>query len=112
MSHDENTQHETYDDRPQYRYRGRPEPVDVTSLDSDALRVYLENQDQKADSQRRMAWIALTSGILAFVALLFPVIPVERVNALDGVITTFFLSQASIVGLYFGAQAYMSRNTY
>jgi len=83
--------------------------VDPNALDSDQLKIYLENQDRKSDSQRRMAWIALFSVIVLLIFLLFPVIPIERLDALIGIITTFIISMVSIVGFFFGSQAWMSR---
>jgi len=78
--------------------------------DQEARLIELENKDRKADSQRRMAWIALLAAVITVIVLVGPWIPVERIAVLDGVLSTFFLAMASIVGFFFGAQAYMSRN--
>ena len=69
----------------------------------------LEAKEEKADAQRRMAWVALL-GMGGFTGLLFsPIIPVERVNALGDLHGLYYIGQASVIGFYFGAQAYMSR---
>ena len=69
----------------------------------------LEAKEEKADAQRRMAWVALL-GMVGFTGLLFsPIIPVERVNALGDLLGLYYIGQASVIGFYFGAQAYMSR---
>ena len=48
--------------------------------------------------------------MVGFTGLLFsPIIPVERVNALGDLLGLYYIGQASVIGFYFGAQAYMSR---
>ena len=69
----------------------------------------LEAKEEKADAQRRMSWVALL-GMVGFTGLLFsPIIPVDRVNALGDLLGLYYIGQASVIGFYFGAQAYMSR---
>ena len=56
-----------------------------------------------------MSCVALL-GMVGFTGLLFsPIIPVERVNALGDLLGLYYIGQASVIGFYFGAQAYMSR---
>lgn len=69
----------------------------------------LELREEKADAQKRMSWVSILSMVF-FTAILFtPLIPESRVSALGDLLGLFYLGQASIVGFYFGAQAYMSR---
>ena len=69
----------------------------------------LELREEKAEAQKRMSWVSILS-MVAFTAVLFtPVISESRVSALGDLLGLFYLGQASIVGFYFGAQAYMSR---
>jgi len=69
----------------------------------------LELQEEKADSQRRMAWIALGSMCVFAILPVIPFIPSDRLSTLASLSDMLFLSQASIVGLYFGATAYMAK---
>ena len=69
----------------------------------------LELQEEKADSQRRMAWIALGSMCVFAILPALPFIPADRLSTLASLSDMLFLSQASIVGLYFGATAYMAK---
>lgn len=69
----------------------------------------MENDDQRQDAQRRMAWIALFAILLYALIPLVPFIPVERLEVFASISDLFFLSLASIIGMFFGAQAYMSR---
>ena len=69
----------------------------------------LELQEEKADSQRRMAWIALGSMCVFAILPTLPFIPADRLSTLASLSDMLFLSQASIVGLYFGATAYMAK---
>ena len=54
-----------------------------------------------------MAWVAMIS-MIAY-PLLSLVIPEERLSTWSAMSDMIFLSQASVIGLYFGATAYMAR---
>ena len=69
----------------------------------------LELREEKADSQRRMAWVAVISMIGYALLPLMPFVPESRLATLASLSDMLFLSQASIVGLYFGATAYMNK---
>ena len=69
----------------------------------------LELQEEKADSQRRMAWVAIGSMCVFALLPTIPFIPADRLSTLASLSDMLFLSQASIVGLYFGATAYMAK---
>ena len=66
-------------------------------------------QEEKADSQRRMAWVAIGSMCVFAILPVIPFIPPDRLSTLASLSDMLFLSQASIVGLYFGATAYMAK---
>ena len=69
----------------------------------------LELREEKAEAQKKMSWIAILS-MVTFTAFLFtPIVSESRVSALGDLLGLFYIGQASIVGFYFGAQAYMSR---
>ena len=69
----------------------------------------LELREEKADSQRRMAWVAVISMIGYALLPLMPFVPEGRLSTLASLSDMLFLSQASIVGLYFGATGYMNK---
>ena len=71
--------------------------------------VQLELQEEKADSQRKMAWVAISSMVVYALLPLFPFVPEARLSTISSLSDMLFLSQASIVGLYFGATAYMNK---
>ena len=71
--------------------------------------VQLELQEDKANSQRQMAWDAVISMCVFALLPLAPFIPDSRLDTLAALSDMLFLSQASIVGLYFGASAYMAK---
>ena len=63
---------------------------------------------EKADAQRRMAWISLIS-MLIFTAMVFlPVFPDSRIKALADLFGLFYIGVAGVVGAYMGMTAYMS----
>ena len=68
-----------------------------------------EMQEEKADAQRKMAWIALIS-MLVFTALVFlPIFPDTRIKALADLFSLFYIGMAGVVGAYMGMTAYMSK---
>ena len=70
----------------------------------------LELREENSHALKQMSWTAIVS-MAVFTLLLFtPLISESRVAALADLLGLFYLGQASIVGFYFGAQAYMSRS--
>ena len=69
----------------------------------------IQLREQKADSQQRMAWVSLSSMVVYALLPLMPFVPESRLSTLASLSDMLFLSQASIVGLYFGATAYMAK---
>lgn len=69
----------------------------------------LELREEKAEAQKRMAWISIVSMILFTLALFTPIVSVERVDALSDLLGLFYITQAGIVGAYMGVTAWMSK---
>jgi hypothetical protein len=70
----------------------------------------IENKDKKEDQQRRMAWMAMVSMVF-FTALLFlPWIDIERIQAIDNIMSMFYIAQAGVVATFYGSQAYINKN--
>jgi hypothetical protein len=78
-------------------------------LDKEERRLELELREEKAESQKRMAWVAMISMIVFTVFLFLPFFSDERINAIGDVLGLFFVAQAGIVGAYFGFTSWMSR---
>ena len=70
----------------------------------------LENKDRKEDQLRQMAWVAMASMVLFTIALFLPFLSVERLTALDNLLSMFYIAQAGVVATFFGSSAYMSRS--
>jgi hypothetical protein len=70
----------------------------------------LENKDQKEDQLRRMAWVAMLSMVVFTVLLFLPFIGIERLAAIDNILSMFYIAQAGVVASFFGSSAYMSRS--
>lgn len=98
---------------PKSRYAQYDLDGDGTVSDEELARnqelVEIELREEKADSQRRMAWVSLSSMVVYSILPLLPFIPESRLSTLASLSDMLFLSQASIVGLYFGATAYMAK---
>ena len=70
----------------------------------------IELREEKAEAQKRMAWVAIVS-MIAFSAVLFsPMISESRVSALAEILGLFYLAQAGVVGAYMGFTTWMSRS--
>ena len=63
-----------------------------------------EAAEEKADTQKAMAWVAMIS-----IFLFLPFMSNERVEALGDLLGLFYIAQAGVVGAYMGMSAYMSR---
>ena len=98
---------------PKSRYAEYDVDGDGTVTDEELTKhtemLQLELQEEKADSQRRMAWVAIGSMCVFAILPIIPFIPPDRLSTLASLSDMLFLSQASIVGLYFGATAYMAK---
>lgn len=70
----------------------------------------LENKDRKEDQLRQMAWVAMLSMVGFTIAIFLPLISVERLTALDNLLSMFYIAQAGVVATFFGSSAYMSRS--
>ncbi len=69
----------------------------------------MEMQEEKADAQRRMAWVSLIA-MLVFTCFVFlPIFPDSRIKALADLFGLFYLGMAGVVGAYMGMTAYMSK---
>lgn len=69
----------------------------------------IEMQEEKADAQRRMAWVSLIA-MLVFTGFVFlPIFPDSRIKALADLFGLFYIGMAGVVGAYMGMTAYMSR---
>jgi hypothetical protein len=71
----------------------------------------LELREEKAEAQKRISWIAMGSMLLVTALLFSPMVSVEKLEVLEELLGMFYLAQASIIGFYFGATAYMSKST-
>ena len=66
-------------------------------------------QHEKADAQRRMAWLAMGSMIFFTLAFFLPIFPDARIKALSDLFGLFYIGQAGVVGAYMGMTAYMAK---
>jgi hypothetical protein len=96
------------------KYRSRFDTDQDGKISDDEMKrstaiLELELKEEKADAQRRMSWVSILSMLVSTAILFSPIISDARVSALADLLGLFYVSLASIVGFYFGAQAYMSK---
>tara|TARA_Y100000593_G_C4118258_1_gene241328 strand:+ start:125 stop:511 length:387 start_codon:yes stop_codon:yes gene_type:complete len=65
-----------------------------------------ENLDRMMDQQRMMAWVAMASMVLFTAAIFLPFVAESKVTTFSGILNTFYVSQAAVVGVFMGATAY------
>jgi len=75
--------------------------------EKELLKIY--QIEQKVRTQRRMAWIAMFGIILMTIFLFTPIISIAKIKVLAELLGMYYLANASIIGFYFGAQAYMGK---
>lgn len=68
----------------------------------------MELREEKAESHKRMAWLSMIA-MVAFPLLLLA-LPENKAETLVGISSMYYVSLASIVGMFFGASAYMSKH--
>ena len=82
------------------------------SLDREERRIRMENSDKKEDQQRYMVWFSmLTVTILIIVVLIPGLIPVERLDHIGPILSTFLISNMGIIGTFFGLSAWTKNKT-
>ena len=64
---------------------------------------------EKADAQRRMAWVAMMSMIVFTLAVFLPIFPDARIKALSDLFGLFYIGQAGVVGAYMGRRVRLWR---
>ena len=68
----------------------------------------IELREEKAESQKFMAWVAMGMMIIFTIFLFTPLMSDSRVNALADLLGLFYIAQTGVVAAYMGATAYMA----
>lgn len=81
------------------------------NIDFQERKVKLINEDQKQDSQLKMVWFALLSSLLypVLVIICFSLDYPDCAKLLTDMSDIYFISVMGLVGVYFGADAYIRR---
>jgi|TARA_B100001063_G_C16743198_1_gene545966 hypothetical protein len=73
--------------------------------------ILLENRDKKEDQQRYMVWFSALSVTVFIVVLMFPIIPLDRVDHLSSIANTWVLSNMGIIGSFIVGNQLANRKT-
>ena len=73
--------------------------------------ILIENMDKMADQQRVMSWAALAAPPILIAYLASELVTLEKVNALNGLATTYCAAMGTIVVAFMAAQAYVRGKT-
>ena len=71
--------------------------------------IELDLREEKADSQRRIAWVAMSAMVFYGLLPLFPFVSEARLGTLADLGNILILSCAGIVAAHFGATAMMAK---
>ena len=71
----------------------------------------IENMDKMADQQRVMSWVAVALVPALIVYCSSPLVSLEKLNALNGILTTFSAGMTTIVVTFMAATAYVRGKT-
>jgi hypothetical protein len=81
--------------------------VTDTELARSERMMQIENMDKMADQQRIMAWAALVAPPALIAYLASELVTLEKVNALNGLVTTYCAAMGTIVVAFMAATAYV-----
>ena len=70
----------------------------------------VENQDKKEDQQRYMVWFSAISVTLFIVVLMLPVVPLDRVDHLSSIASTWVISNMGIIGAFIAGNAFSRKS--
>ena len=76
--------------------------------DTELAAVEALSKHEKADAQRRMAWVAIIAMLVFTIFVFLPIFPDTRIKALADLFGLFYIGMASVVGAFMGMTAYMS----
>ena len=68
----------------------------------------IELREEKSESQKFMAWVAMGMMIIFTIFLFTPMMSDSRVSALADLLGLFYIAQTGVVAAYMGATAYMA----
>tara|TARA_B100000214_G_C23940498_1_gene615464 strand:- start:571 stop:903 length:333 start_codon:yes stop_codon:yes gene_type:complete len=73
--------------------------------------IRLENQDKKEDQQRYMVWFSAISVTAFIIILMLPIVPLDRLNMLSSIASTWVISNMGIIGAFIASNAFAKKNT-
>ena len=85
--------------------------VTDTELARSERMMQIENMDKMADQQRIMAWAALIAPPVLIAYLASELVALDKVNALNGLVTTYCAAMGTIVVAFMAATAYVRGKT-
>ena len=72
--------------------------------------VLLENRDKKEDQQRYMVWFSALAVTAYIIVLMTPIVPLERLDHLSSIGSTWVISNMGIIGAFIASNAFVKKN--
>ncbi len=95
----------------------KPIVVDVNAngkLDSEDIELTkvirdIEKNQYKTLNQSILAWVAMVGISIVTILLFTPFVTDARIKSIEEIINLYYVTQASIIGIYMGVNAYMTK---
>ena len=71
--------------------------------------IRLETQDKKEDQQRYMVWFSAISVTAFIIILMLPIVPLDRLNMLSSIASTWVISNMGIIGAFIASNAFVKK---
>ena len=84
---------------------------ELEELEIEEKKLRLENNNAKDDQQRYMVWFSALSVTAFIVVLMLPIVPLDRLNMLSSIASTWVISNMGIIGAFIASNAFAKKNT-
>ena len=71
--------------------------------------IRIENADKMADQQRIMCWVSLASVVVSVALVMTPLVPINRIDTISALLSTFYVSNFAIIGSFMATSAWSKR---
>ena len=82
----------------------------IDDLEIMERKIRLENDNAKQDQQRYMVWFSAIAVTAYIVILMTPIVPLERLNHLSSIGSTWVISNMGIIGAFIASNALIKKN--
>ena len=82
---------------------------ELEELEIEEKKLRLENNNAKEDQQRYMVWFSAISVTAFIIILMLPIVPLDRLNMLSSIASTWVISNMGIIGAFIASNAFVKK---